>query len=189
MKLSNQIKKKSIVINNCVPKFKKFSVKSNSKKKILAFNTNPQKNIPTLLSILKSFDNIELHLIGNSFLINTNRKIYIHQYSNLSHNELECLYNKCDLLWFVSLHEGFGMPVIEAQQIGLPVITSKNSALEWVSGGGAIFVNDPTNLEENIQALKNGLYNKRIINEIVKLGKANIERFSLNKFHEEYLIF
>ena len=99
---------------------------------------------------------------------------------------MELLYSSCDLLWFASIHEGFGMPVIEAQQIEIPVITSNNSSLKWVSGNGAFFISNPKDIEENKLAITKVLYNYEIREKLINEGKANLKRFSISKFKKDY---
>ena len=45
------------------------------------------------------------------------------------------------MLLFPSNYEGFGVPILEAQSIGRPVITSKFQPTKNVAGNAAIFVN------------------------------------------------
>jgi glycosyltransferase involved in cell wall biosynthesis len=56
---------------------------------------------------------------------------------------LLALYNKASALLFVSLHEGFGWPIIEAQACGCPVITSNRDPMKSIAGDAALTV-DPT---------------------------------------------
>ncbi|WP_036614772.1 glycosyltransferase, partial [Parabacteroides distasonis] len=51
-------------------------------------------------------------------------------------------YQNCDIVNFVSLFEGFGMPIIEAQALGRIVITSNISPMKEIAGDGAVIV-DP----------------------------------------------
>ena len=53
-----------------------------------------------------------------------------------------------------SLYEGFGLPVVEALSMGLPVITSRDSAMAEVSGSAGLYV-DPASESELCQALAN----------------------------------
>ena len=187
IRYNSRYKNKGVMIYNCVPEFVKKSCKNDStKKKILAFNTGVQKNINTLINSLKDFKDIELHLIGKALSLDYPRNIKIYSYSSISHEKLEFLYSCSDLLWFASIHEGFGMPVIEAQQVGIPVITSNNSSLKWVSGNGAFFVNNPLDLEENKLAITKVLNDTEIREKLIFEGKENIKRFSISKFKKDY---
>ena len=51
-------------------------------------------------------------------------------------------YNAADVFVYPSVYEGFGLPVVEAMACGVPVITSRGSSLEEVTGGAALII-DP----------------------------------------------
>lgn len=55
--------------------------------------------------------------------------------------ELKYLYRTAGALVFPSIYEGFGLPVIEAQAMGVPVVTSNVSCMPEVAGGAALLVN------------------------------------------------
>jgi glycosyltransferase involved in cell wall biosynthesis len=96
------------------------------------------------------------------------------------------LYNNCDLLYFASTKEGFGLPILEAQSCGLPVLTSNITAMPYVAGDGALFVN-PYSVEE----IKKGICEIRESTEtkrkIISNGYENIDRFSEEKFVSEFI--
>jgi len=50
-------------------------------------------------------------------------------YTELEYIQVLELYQKCDLLAFVSTYEGFGLPILEAQATGRPVITSRATSM------------------------------------------------------------
>ena len=62
------------------------------------------------------------------------------------------LYSRASLFVFPSRYEGFGFPILEAMACGVPVITSRCSALPEVAGDAAILV-DPENPEALEQAM------------------------------------
>jgi glycosyltransferase involved in cell wall biosynthesis len=63
-------------------------------------------------------------------------------------SERDCLYDNCSIFLFPSVFEGFGMPAIEAMERGVPVITTKKTALYEVTQGQAVYVNDPYDEQE-----------------------------------------
>src|SRR5262249_62178181 len=56
--------------------------------------------------------------------------------------DLARLYRGARAVAYVSLYEGFGLPVLEAMACGAPVLAARNDALEEVAGGAAVLV-DP----------------------------------------------
>lgn len=70
----------------------------------------------------------------------------------VSEHDLAALYSRAAIFAFPSLAEGFGIPVLEAMAHGLPVVTSRGSALEEVAGDAALLV-DPEQTDEIAAAL------------------------------------
>ncbi|MBB2496863.1 glycosyltransferase family 4 protein [Aquipseudomonas ullengensis] len=60
--------------------------------------------------------------------------------------ELGYIYSKARLLLMPSLYEGFGLPILEAFQFGVPVVTANCSSMPEVAGGGGCLV-DPLQVE------------------------------------------
>lgn len=77
-------------------------------------------------------------------------------YCNLSNEEIKKKYEDCDILTLVSTYEGFGMPIIEANRVGRPVITSNILSMPEVAGEAACLVN-PFDIE-NINFQYPGVY-------------------------------
>ncbi len=61
----------------------------------------------------------------------------------LADGELRALYRHATALVFPSLHEGYGLPAVEAMHLGCPVIASREAALPEVCGDAALYVDDP----------------------------------------------
>jgi glycosyltransferase involved in cell wall biosynthesis len=89
----------------------------------------------------------------------------------VSTEALERLYGKASIFAFPSLGEGFGMPVLDAMSRGLPVVTSRISALPEVAGDAALLV-DPSNTDEIAAALRNLADDSGLRDTLVHRGKA-----------------
>jgi glycosyltransferase involved in cell wall biosynthesis len=76
----------------------------------------------------------------------------IHFVGDISSSDLVRLYKSAHVVAFVSLSEGFGLPILEAMASGVPVLTSNLSAMPEVAGGAALLV-DPYSVDE----ISNGL--------------------------------
>jgi glycosyltransferase involved in cell wall biosynthesis len=97
-------------------------------------------------------------------------------FENLSTVKLVELYHISDIVCVCSTDEGFGLPIVEAQIVGRPVLTSNCSSMPEVAGGGALLVDPFSSIE-----IRNGI--ERIISdselraEIVVKGFENSKRF------------
>ena len=87
------------------------------------------------------------------------------------------LLHQAEVFLFATLYEGFGIPVLEAQSMGVPVITSATSSLPEVAGEGAILV-DPMSILEITEALQQIVSNKTFRDAIIAKGYENVKRFS-----------
>lgn len=98
---------------------------------------------------------------------------------------LPTLYSGATALVFPSLFEGFGLPIIEAQACGTPVLTSNISSMPEVANKGAILV-DPYKVEEIASGMMKMIDNK-MRDGLIKEGFENIKRFSWEKCARETL--
>ena len=92
-------------------------------------------------------------------------------------DDMPALYSMADLFMFPTLYEGFGIPVIEAQRCGVPVLTSNVSALPEVAGGGAAYV-DPCDAEMICRKMEEVLTDTELAKQLTECGYRNAERFS-----------
>nr|VFK66170.1 MAG: Glycosyltransferase involved in cell wall bisynthesis [Candidatus Kentron sp. UNK]VFK70966.1 MAG: Glycosyltransferase involved in cell wall bisynthesis [Candidatus Kentron sp. UNK] len=81
-------------------------------------------------------------------------------------------------LLFPSIYEGFGLPVLEAMQMGTPVITSNVSSLPEVGGDAAYYV-DPYSIESIKTAIETLSDNEKKLEEMSQKGLLQADKFSL----------
>ena len=86
-------------------------------------------------------------------------------------------YATSDFLLFASTLEGFGMPIIEAQMVGLPVITSNIDPMREVAGAGALLCN-PLETESIRQAVAELIQNESLQKQLIEAGRENHKRYS-----------
>lgn len=162
---------------------------SNIKFTILQIGSGRNKNLENLIKAVIGLD-VRLLLINKLFdkslveLLSTNKIDYI-QYENLSDEEVVEQYSNSDILFFASKYEGFGMPIIESQAIGRPVITSNLASMPEIAGDAAIFVNPYSIIEIRLAILK--LMNDQLLyDNLVQMGLTNIKRFEINNIFKKY---
>lgn len=95
----------------------------------------------------------------------------VHLLGRVSDESLHALYAHASCLALPSLHEGFGLPGVEAMAVGTPVVASRAGALPEITGSAAVLV-DPY----DSGAIASGI--ERAINEREKLVAAGRERAS-----------
>ncbi len=110
-----------------------------------------KKNFHLLLDVMRHFPEHNLYICGDDHfeagkLIS--KKLAGGGYENvrltgkISNEEKVWLYSHCDAFLFPSQGEGFGLPVIEAMQFGIPVFVSPFTCLPEISGGQAFIWKD-----------------------------------------------
>jgi glycosyltransferase involved in cell wall biosynthesis len=103
-------------------------------------------------------------------------KIHIQELGYVSEEEKWELLRNADTFLFPTLYEGFGIPVLEAQSVGVPVVASNTSSLPEVGGEGAVYV-DPLRAESIAEGVQKLLSDKAFRDGIIMKGKENTARF------------
>lgn len=90
------------------------------------------------------------------------------------------LLRNADIFLFPTLYEGFGLPVLEAQAVGVPVVTSETSSLPEIGGDGALYA-DPLSASDIAEKTWKLLSSKGLRNDIMEKGYGNVRRFGWNR--------
>jgi glycosyltransferase involved in cell wall biosynthesis len=156
--------------------------------RILHIGTKQNKNLERVIEALNDVTCL-LVIVGSltkeqSFLLSKYCVKFLNL-KNLTFEEMITQYNLCDIVMFPSLYEGFGLPILEGQAVGRPVITSNILSMPEVGGDGVCYVN-PHDANEIKNAVLKILNNESFCNEIVKLGLLNVQNFSSAHISKRY---
>jgi glycosyltransferase involved in cell wall biosynthesis len=105
---------------------------------------------------------------------------------NITEEALRAVIAEADVVVFASKYEGFGLPIIEAQAIGRPVVTSTLCSMPEVAGGAAMLV-DPYSIREIREAILTLLENEPLRRELVQKGLENVKRFDRRLIARQYV--
>jgi len=113
----------------------------------------------------------------------------VHFLEGIINQDLPVLYQNAGMFIYPSSYEGFGIPVLEALNSGIPVITSRGGCLEETAGKGALLV-EPGNVEQLAHAIRSILDDRELRNKLVENGMAHAMNFreenTIPRIHELY---
>jgi len=104
----------------------------------------------------------------------------------LTAQEKKLMLGHAALFVFPSLYEGFGIPVLEAMQSGVPVVCANTSSLPEVAGGCARLVT-PTDVDDIASGMLELLTDSTRAGQLALRGKAQAERFSWDQSAEKLM--
>jgi glycosyltransferase involved in cell wall biosynthesis len=169
--------------------FKPFAREFNAVKPVvLQVGTTPNKNIKRLAEALHGISCC-LRVIGN---LDASTEALLQSYgidysnvSNIAFEEIIDEYHRCDMVVFASTFEGFGLPILEAQATGRPVVTGNIMSMPEVAGDAACLV-DPFSVESIREGILKIIHDPAYRQRLVQSGFKNIERFRLERIAQEY---
>ncbi|MEP6947030.1 MAG: glycosyltransferase [Acidobacteriota bacterium] len=155
---------------------------------ILQIGTMENKNLPMLARALNGI-NCRLRIIGvlteDQLKALSENHINYENAFDLSDDDIRSEYNNADIVAFCSILEGFGLPIIEAQSMGKPVITSDLSPMKETSGGAAHLA-DPFDHESIRSGIKLIIDDAGYRTKLIEAGYENVERFAPEHIAAQY---
>lgn len=154
----------------------------------LQVGTKPNKNLHRVIEALVGID-CELCIIGSlspeDLQALAEKHVKYRNLVNAEEGEVVAAYRQSDAVIFASTFEGFGMPIVEANSVGRPLITSNLSPMCEVAGDAACLV-DPFNVREIREAAQKLIRDAEYREGLIARGFRNAERFSPGAVASEY---
>jgi len=163
-------------------------------------NYQPKKNCINIIKAFnhyKKYNNSKVQLVigggiywGYELVENEiSKSPFKEQIVKLEHlpsDKLRLLYSNAKVFLFPSLHESFGLPILEAMACGVPVITSNRYSCPEVAEDAAFYVT-PEKPEEIADTLKIVMNNAGKRQEMIQKGLERVKQFTWEKSAEEHL--
>jgi len=149
----------------------------------------PRKNLLRLIDAYNKLNPPEkLVIVGASGW--KNKDVYKKKNKNIiftgyvDDEDLPKLYSNAKVFIYPSLYEGFGLPVLEAMNCKVPVITSNTSSMPEVGGDAVLYVN-PSSVDDIRIKLSKLLTDSNLRKELIKKGINQVKKFSWDKTAKE----
>lgn len=156
-------------------------------------NVRPRKNLPAVLRAFKIFsathpDYLFVLAGKKDKSLNSLEKIAADLGLSdkiifpgfISQAEKTALLRAARALIFVSLYEGFGLPVLEAQTLDLPVLSSLTSSLPEITDNSALLVN-PRNISDIAQGMSSIATDDMRRTTLINRGRDNLKKYSWDR--------
>lgn len=152
------------------------------------------KRFDVCVDLVKELKDCCLYIVGGGRLSRDERALLeanlpgrYRETGHLSDSDLRHLYNEAFFLCYPSEYEGFGIPIVEAQACGCPVVCQKKSSVPEVAADAAVYI-DSDDFAASLEAVTR-LYDSELYDSIQKKGFENVKRFSWDKCAAEVKAF
>lgn len=153
-------------------------------------SVHPRKNVASLVDAFNQYntsvnDKYHLLIVGRKAWNATDslkkiaKSTHVHHLEHIE-EDLPNIMAASEALAYISLFEGFGIPILEGMMSEVPVITSKDSSMSEV-GGDAVHLVDPLNISDITSGIKKVLEDKSYSDALVSKGKQRTKEFNWDK--------
>lgn len=156
---------------------KKFQIQGDY---LISIGVTPLKNTKRIIEafhLSRAGRDLKLIIVGNPSNIKIGEERNVRILGHVSSNDLSALLTGAKALVFVSLYEGYGLPILDAMNCGVPVVTSNISSMPEVAGDAAILV-DPYNIDSIVEGIEKALKGPK---GLVEKGFERVKQFSWEK--------
>lgn len=155
---------------------------------VLQVGTGTNKNLFRVIHAVAGLG-VHLRIVGALGALHldalTTASVVFSQVAAISDEDLAAEYVSAYVVLFVSTYEGFGLPILEAQASGRPVVTSSVASMPEVAGSGALLV-DPTDEVQIRGALSLLIDDVGVYDKLVSRGFENVANFSAQSIAAAY---
>ncbi|MEO7102182.1 MAG: glycosyltransferase family 1 protein [Gemmatimonadaceae bacterium] len=156
---------------------------------LLAFaGPSPHKNVPRLIEAFASVSDAiphSLHIIGSLPRGGSVERVVdalamgsrVQLLGYIGDDAMETELAGATALVFPSLYEGFGLPIVDAQRLGVAVICSTAGSLPEIAGQGAMLF-DPRSVCDIASSISRVSKDRSLRERLIRAGRENVERFS-----------
>jgi glycosyltransferase involved in cell wall biosynthesis len=155
---------------------------------ILQVGTRPNKNLERVVAALAAIP-CRLVILGplspeQREQLASSRVRYQNLHRVPREDVIRC-YRECDLVVFASTREGFGLPIVEAQASGRPIVAGNRPPLPEVAGDGACLV-DPNDVSSIRAGILRVIEDERFRDGLIRDGLRNVARFEATAVAARY---
>ncbi len=156
--------------------------------RLLQIGTSPNKNLPRVIEAIAGLP-VSLIIVGTPDQESRDRMaslgIESEIHLELSREELVDQYRRADIVVFASTYEGFGLPIIEAQAVGRPVVSGNVCSMPEAGGGAACLV-DPFDVADIRCGILRLLEDPIYAAKLVESGFENAKKYAPERIAEAY---
>jgi glycosyltransferase involved in cell wall biosynthesis len=138
----------------------------------LAFDSTARLILP---GAFEPDDPYVAHIRNTIRLLGLDRSVFLP--GSVTEAQLAAYYRTSHLFWSISLHEGFGVPLIEAMWFDVPVLARKSSAIPETLGDAAFMFDSKSNLSQVAAAASLLIQDRELRNRIIAAQRKRRQHF------------